>query len=104
MEEAVKEMENSPTADVAQQARKCMAEVLKVARGSRNLQGGYVKILKHAAVVGAAPAEVLRTRADSSEPDSEAFRQLKAIRRELDSVKRDAQSAREEAKRAKKEA
>lgn len=90
LEEAVEEMENTPTADVAQQARKCMAEVLKVAKGSKNLQGGYVRILKHAAVVGAATAEVLRTRADSSESDSNAFRQL-------DSVKREAQAAREEA-------
>lgn len=104
VEKAVEEMENTPTADVANQARKCMAEVLKVAKSSKNLKGGYVRILKQAAVVGAASVEVLRTRADSSESDSDPLRQLKVMRRVLDSVKREAQTAREEVERAKKEA
>lgn len=90
LEEAVEELENAPTVDVAQQARKCMAEVLKVARGSKNLKGQCVKILKQAAVVGAASAEVLRTRADGSESESDAFRQIKALRKELEGVKREA--------------
>lgn len=45
--------------------------------------------------MGAASAEILRTRADSSEPDSDASRQIKALRKELDSMKHEIQAARE---------
>lgn len=64
MEAAIEELEYSPTADLASRTRECIAQVMKVAKGSGHLQGGYVKILKQAAVVGAATAEVLRTRLD----------------------------------------
>lgn len=97
LEVAVEELENTPTADVANQAREHMAQVARVARGSKNLNGSYVRLLKQAAVMGAASAEVLRTRADRGENDSEISRQLKAIRRELADVKREAAAAREEA-------
>lgn len=82
-----------------------MAEVFKVARCSKNLQGTYVKILKHAAVVGSASAEVLRTRADCTGgmDDQGASIQLKALRKELNGVKREAQKTKEEADRAKAE-
>lgn len=109
LEEAMGEMSDTPTADIAQQARECMAEVIKVAKSSRNLKGGYVKILKHAAVLGSVSTEVLRTRADNASgsdngSNSDTLKQLKALRKELEKVKREAQMAREEAERAKGEA
>lgn len=97
LEDVVEKLENTPTADVAQKGRTCMAEVLKVAKGSRNLKGDYVRILKQATVMGTASMEVLRTRADCGEADSDALRQIKALRRELDDTKREARIAREEA-------
>lgn len=103
LETAIEEMENTPTADVANQARSCMAQVARVAKGSKNLQGGYVKLLKQAAVVGAATAEVLRTRADKGEDEKEISRQLRAMRSELAEVRREAQLAREEADALRKE-
>lgn len=90
LEEAVSEMSDTPTADIASQARECMAGVLKVAKSSRNLKGGFVKILKHAAVMGSASAEVLRTRADSNGTDDDALRQVKALKREFEQIKREA--------------
>lgn len=106
LEEAMDELSDAPTADVAHQARECMAQVIKVAKGSRNLQGGYVKILKHAAVVGSASAEILRTRADclSGTGDTEVSTQIMELRNELKRVRREAQQAREEAEKAKSEA
>lgn len=106
LDEAVCGMRNTPTADIANQARECMAGVLKVAKCNKNLKDGFVKILRHAAVVGSATAEVLRTRADcsnSSEPESETSRQIKTLRNELQAVKREAQLAREEAESLRKE-
>lgn len=97
LEETVERLEMAPTADVANRTREAMAEVMRVARTSRNLQGSFVRILKQAAVTGAASAEVLRTRADSNEPESEILRQLQTMRLELDSTKREAQAAKEEA-------
>lgn len=100
------EMNDSPTADIAHRTRECMAEVYKVAKSSRNLQGGYIRILKHAAVMGSASTEVLRTRADnnSGSDNGEASRQLKAMRKELAAVRQEAQQAKEEAAKAKEEA
>lgn len=103
METALEEMANSPSADVANRSRECMAEVMRVVKSSKNLKGTSVKTLKHAAVVGAASIEVLHTRVDKNETDNEAFRQVKALRKELDSVKRDAQTAREEVVTLRKE-
>lgn len=98
LEAAIEEVEYSPTADLASRARDCMAQVMKVAKGSKNLQGGYVKLLKQAAVMGAATAEVLRTRADrGGENDSDLSRQVKNMSRELAVVKREVLAAREEA-------
>lgn len=103
LETAIEEMENSPTADLANQAREHMAQVARVAKSSDHLQGSYVRLLNQAAVMGAATAEVLRTRADRGENDSEISRQLKAIRKELADVKREAIAAREEADLLRKE-
>lgn len=104
MEDKLEELENAPTEDVAQQARQSMVEVWKVATTSKNLKGGYVKMLKQAAAVGSAAAEVLSIRADNSEPDdNNALRQIKALRRELERTKREVQTAKDEAERTKKE-
>lgn len=102
-EKATEEMENSPTADVANRARESMAEVLRIARISKNLQGGCVKALKHSAVVATASAEVLRTRADKKESNTDSFKQVKALRRELEAVKHEMQTARREAEALRKE-
>lgn len=106
LDEAMDEIADDPTADIAHRARECMAEVLKVAKGSRNLQGGYIKILKHAAVMGSASTEVLRTRADINYESEEGDPkwQIRVMRRELEQVKREAQQAKEEAAKAKEEA
>lgn len=106
LDDAMEELSDAPTADVAHRARECMAEVIKVAKGSRNLQGGYVRILKHAAVVGSASTEILRSRADSNSgsDNGDASRQLKALKRELRLVRQEAKQAREEAAKAKEEA
>lgn len=53
------ELERAPTADVAHQSRNHMAEVLRVANTSKNLQGGFIKILKQAAACGVAATEIL---------------------------------------------
>lgn len=106
MDRALDELNDAPTADIAHQARECMAEVIKVAKSSKHLQGGYIKILKHAAVMGSATAEILRTRADG-EQDPEDYgvaTQLRKLKGELERVKREAQQAREEAANAKMEA
>lgn len=103
LDDAVEELSDAPTADVASQARKCMAGVLKATKCSKNLKGGIRKIINHAAVKGAASTEVLRTRADSSGSDHEATRQIKELKRELEKIRVEAQSAREEATRAKEE-
>lgn len=105
LEDAVSRMSNAPTADVASKARECMAEVIKVARSSSNLQGGYVKILKHAAIVGSASTEVLRTRVDnySGTEHSDDSSQIKALKKELEMMKKAMHQAREEAERAKEE-
>lgn len=105
VEEYAKKLENAPTADVASRNRDHMAEVARVAHTSKNLQGGFVKILKQAAACGMAATDVLRTRADirGEENESETTRQLKAIRRELEATKREARAAREEAEALRKE-
>lgn len=100
---ATEEMENAPTADVASRARESMAEVIRISKISTHLKGGCKKSLNHSAVVAAASTEILRTRADAKESDSEALRQVKTLRRELQEVKREAQNAKEEAARLRKE-
>lgn len=106
LERAMDDLGEAPTADLASRARECMAEVIKVAKGSRNLQGGYIRILKNAAVIGSATAEILRTRADAisgtDSPDVPV--QLRELRSELERVKREARVAREEAVKANTEA
>lgn len=104
VEDAMEKLQNNPTADVAQEIRQNMSEVVRVAKISTNLQGGMKKILKHAAVIGAASAEVLRTRADRDKADSDALRQIKALRRELEVTKKEALSAKIEAEAARMEA
>lgn len=96
-------LEYAPTADVASRSREHMAEVLRVATTSRNLQGSFVKILKQAAACGVAATEVLRTRADRGEGDDETSWQIRAMRRELAEAKRDAQTARAEAESLRRE-
>lgn len=104
LEETLEEFEHAPTADVANQARTSMAEVLRIARTSRNLQGGYIKRLKQAAVVGTATAEVLRTRLDCpGDAESDSRRQIRALKSELEGVRREAQTAKEEAETLRKE-
>lgn len=105
VEAYTEKLECAPTADVANRNRDHMAEVIRVASTSKNLQGGFIKILKQAAACGMAATEVLRTRADScdSENESDTNRQLKAIRRELEATKREARAAREEAEALRKE-
>lgn len=103
LEEAIEELENAPTADIANQAREFMAQVVRVAKGSKNLQGNYIRLLKQAAVMGAATTEILRTRADRGESDSEISRLLKATRKELANVRREAASTREELDSIRKE-
>lgn len=102
VEDAVEKFEYNTTADVAERVRHHMTEVVRVAKSSRNLQGGYQKILKHAAVIGVASAEVFRTRADRDGTDSEALREIKALRRELEVSRQEAKTAKEEAEEAKK--
>lgn len=104
LEETLEEFEHAPTADVANQVRTSMAEVLRIARTSRNLQGGYVKKLKQAAVVGTASAEVLRTRLDCpGDAESDIRRQIRALKSELEGVRREAQTAKAEAETLRKE-
>lgn len=104
VEDKLDELENAPTEDVAQRARESMVEVWKVATTSKNLKGGYIKMLKQAAAVGTATAEVLSNRADNSDSESDALKQIKALRRELEQTRREVKTAREEAERAKREA
>lgn len=87
VEDAMEKLQNNPTADVAQGIRQNMSEVARVAKVSTNLQGGMKKILKHAVVIGAASAEVLRTRADRDMADSDALRQVKTLKKELETQK-----------------
>lgn len=54
LEEAIEKLEMSPTEDVASRNREAMLEVMRVVTVSKNLQGGCVKSLKQAAVVGTA--------------------------------------------------
>lgn len=103
LEKAIEELENAPTADIANQAREFMAQVVRVAKGSKNLQSKYVRLLKQAAVMGAATTEILRTRADRGESDSEISRLLKVTRKELADVRREATSTREELDSLRKE-
>lgn len=95
VEAYVGEMENAPMADVAHRIREHMAEVLRVASSSKNLQGGFIKILKQAAACGMAAVDVLRTRADSGESGNTLW-QPEAMRREMENIKREARTAREE--------
>lgn len=104
IEAALESMEEAPAAALAQQVKESMAEVIRVAKGSKNLKGGFVKLLKQAAVVGTASAEVFRTRVDCGTADGETLLQMRAIKTELDHTKAEAQSAREEAEKARKEA
>lgn len=75
LENAVENMKQNPTADVASRAREGMVEVLRVARKSKNLHGLCVKDLKMAAVRGAEALEVLRSRADN-DSDNDVPRRL----------------------------
>lgn len=104
VEEVVDDMKNTPTAEVANINKDNMATVVRVTKCSKNLKGSCVKALKHAAVMGAATAEVLRTRADSSESECESSRQTKIMRKEIDFLKREIQTIRERADRAEREA
>lgn len=100
VEDMREELEHAPTEDVAQQVRQSMAQVLRIAKSSKNLKGPAVKVLKTAAVVGSASAEVLRLRADREVSESNALGEVRALRRELKLVKREARTAKEEAARA----
>lgn len=107
LEDAVDDFRDIPTAEVAYRGRESMAEVMKVATISKNIKGGLVKSLKQAAIVGSAATEVLRTRADEANSESDggdAMRQLKALKKELELVKREARQAKEEAASAREEA
>lgn len=101
LDEAVEEMRDTPSEDVANRAYKCMESVLQVAKVSRNLQGTKVKELKQASVVGAAVIEVLRSRSDG-EPDNDIARQVQFLRKELERAREEARLAREETQRLKK--
>lgn len=103
VEEKREELELAPTVDVAQRARESMIEVWRVATISRNLKGNLVSVLKQAAAVGTASAEVLCQRADNHEPNDDTLRELRELRRQLERTKREAQSAKEETDRTREE-
>lgn len=102
LDEAIEEMRDTPSEDVANRAHKCMESVLQVAKVSRNFQGTKVKELKQASVVGAAAIEVLRSRSDG-ESDNDIARQVRFLRKELEKAREEARLAREETQRLKKE-
>lgn len=95
LDEAVEDLKQSPTADIANRARKGLKEVLIVARISKNLKGGSAKELKNAAVMATAALEVLRTRTEN-ERDSDVPRQVKALKEELEVAKQNATRANKE--------
>lgn len=92
LDQAVEDLKQDPTADIANRARKGLKEVLIVARTSKNLKGGCVKELKNAAVMATAALEVLRTRADN-EKDTDIPRQMWALKEELKAAKKEAAHA-----------
>lgn len=102
LDEAVEELRDTPSQDVANKAQKCMESVLQVAKVSRNLKGTKVKKLKQASVVGAVAIEVLRSRSDG-ELDNDIARQIQFLRKELEKAREEAKLAREETQRLKKE-
>lgn len=104
VEDMREELEHAPTEDVAQRVRQSMAQVLRIAKSSRNLKGTAAKVLKTAVVVGSASAEVLRLRADSEVSEGNALGEVRTLRRELELVKREARTAKEEAAKANAEA
>lgn len=96
LKDAIDEMKQNPTSDIASRARESMDEVLRTAKKSKNLKGTVIKDLKNAAVLGAAALEVLRSRADNSK-DNDIPGQMVSLRKELDTARNEASLAREEA-------
>lgn len=101
LDTAVEDMKMNPTPDVASRARESLDEVLRVARISRNLNGGCVKALKQAAVLSTATVEVLRTRADDKldKLGADVSRQIRTLGKELEKARREAKESQEEMKR-----
>lgn len=95
LDQAVEDLKQDPTADIANRARKGLKEVLIVARTSKNLKGGHIKELKNAAVMATAALEVLRTRSENDK-DSDVLRQVRALKIELEAAKQAAARANEE--------
>lgn len=103
VEDKLDELGNAPNEDLSNRVRESMAHVWKLAVSSKNLKGGYVKELKQAAAVSAASMEILSARMESSDPEGDALKQIKALRKALEQTKREAIAAKEEAEKAKQE-
>lgn len=105
VEEAAEELSEAPNADVANKARKCLTNVLKVAKISKNLKGTCVRDLRQAVVVGTAAIEILRTRSDggSEEINQDISRQLEAMKGELQETKKENDQVKKEVDRLKQE-
>lgn len=101
VEDVCEELEHASSEDVAQRARQSMAEVLQIAKSSKNLKGTTGKILRTAAVVGSASAEVLKRRADREVSEDHVLQELRAMRKELEHLKRELTAAKEETEREK---
>lgn len=104
VEDKLDELDHAPSVDLAHRARESMAEVWRIASISKNLKGTCVHSLKQAAAVRAASMELLSHRAENNDPEGDALKQIKSLRRELEQTKHEAQAAKEEAAKAKQEA
>jgi len=109
-EDTAEEATLDPTADIASKIREAMAEVVRVSKISRHLQGPMQRALRVAASTTMGLADVLRTRADETAEatGNEELRQLRErVARLVSEQERTnslVQSLREEVVRTKEEA
>lgn len=100
LNEAIAEMRQGPTADIANRAREGMMEIIRVAKVSSNIKGELRKHLKTAALSATAVVEV-----DPADCpfDSDIPRQMRALKEELEKAKNEAVKTSKEMERLRKE-